>query len=39
MYLIAKQDVLIKQALNSKIHPACFLLSTYEVSNKQAGTK
>ena len=39
IYLIAEQDVLSEQALNSKIHPARFLLSTYEVSNKRAGTK
>ena len=39
VYLIAEQDVLSEQALNSKIHPARFLLSTYEVSNKRAGTK
>ena len=39
MYLIAEQDVLSEQALNSKIFPAHFLLSTYEVSNKHAGTK
>ena len=29
VYLIAEQDVLSKQALNSKIHPARFLLSAY----------
>ena len=34
IYLIAEQDVLSEQALNSKIHPARFLLSIYEVSNK-----
>ena len=39
VYLIAEQDVLSEQALNSKIHPARFLLSAYEVSNKRAGTK
>ena len=39
VYLIAEQDVLSKQALDSKILPARFLLSTYEVSNKRAGTK
>ena len=39
VYLIAEQDVLSEQALNSKIHPARFLLSAYVVSNKRAGTK
>ena len=29
VYLIAEQDVLSEQALNSKIHPARFLLSAY----------
>ena len=39
LYLIAKKDVLSEQALNSKIHPAHFLLSTNVVSNKREGTK
>ena len=38
-YLIAEQDVLSEQALNSKIHPARILFSAYVVSNKRAGTK
>ena len=39
VYLNDNQDVLGEQALNSKINTAQFLLSTYEVSNKRAGTK
>ena len=39
VYLIAEQDVLSEQALNIKIHLACFLLSTNEVFNKQSGNK
>ena len=39
IYLIAEQDVLSEQALNSKIHPACFLFTVYVVPNNRAGTK
>ena len=39
IYLIAEQDVLSEQALNSKIHPARFLFTVYVVPNKRAGTK
>ena len=39
IYLIAEQDVLSEQALNSKIHPARFLFTVYVVPNKEAGTK
>ena len=38
-YLINKQDLINVQALNSKIHPARFLLTVYVVPNKRAGTK
>ena len=38
VYINDNQDVLGEQALNSKINTAQFLLSTYEVSNKRAGT-